>query len=78
MSGDGRWKMHLPHNYRSLVSVGHDGAAGKYEQKQIALSLFDLEKDPKETTDVLSQHPDVAARLQALADRHRAEFYPNN
>lgn len=77
MTGDGRWKLHLPHNYRSLISVGQDGAAGKYEQKQIPLSLFDLQKDPYETTDVLRKYPEVAARLQKIADRHRAEFYPN-
>lgn len=78
MTGDGRWKLHLPHNYRSLISVGNDGAAGKYEQKQIAMSLFDLQNDPYEKTDVLQKYPDVAAKLQKIADRHRAEFYSSN
>lgn len=78
MTGDGRWKLHLPHSYQSLVTAGHDGAAGKYEQKQIALSLFDLQNDPYETTDVLQKYPEIAAKLEKIADRHRAEFYSNN
>jgi uncharacterized sulfatase len=42
-----------------------------------AMSLFDLENDPAEQRDVASAHPDVVARLKALADdemsRSRAE-----
>jgi arylsulfatase A-like enzyme len=76
LSGDGRWKLHLPHSYRVVVAPGNDGAAGKYRQEQIELSLFDMENDPHETTNVIAKHPDVAARLQGYAARHRQEFYP--
>lgn len=76
ISGDGRWKLHLPHAYRVLSVPGNDGQAGKYTQAKIELSLFDLENDPYETKNVIEQHPDVAARLKALAEQHRAEFYP--
>jgi len=75
LSGDGRWKMHLPHSYRSLVQVGNDGAAGKYVQKRIERSLFDMERDRLETTNVAEENPEVTARLQAIADRHRQKFY---
>lgn len=75
LSGDGRWKLHLPHKYRTLVAAAHDGAAGKYRQEDIGLSLFDMELDPYETTNVLDKHPDVAARLKQHAERHRAQFY---
>lgn len=75
VSGDGRWKLHLPHSYRVLVRAGNDGAAGEYRQEKIGLSLFDMEKDPFETTNVLDKHPKVAASLQAMADRHREEFF---
>jgi predicted Zn-dependent protease len=34
-----------------------------------------MEADPYETTDVLDKHPDVAARLQQYAERHRRQFY---
>ncbi|MBN2559324.1 MAG: sulfatase [Phycisphaerae bacterium] len=75
ISGDGRWKLHLPHQYRTLVTPGNDGSAGKYRQEKIDLSLFDMEKDPYETTNVIDEHPDVAAWLQRLAERHQQRFY---
>jgi arylsulfatase A len=75
ISGDGRWKLHLPHEYRTLVEAGRDGAAGKYRQATIELSLFDMEKDPLETTNVIGKFPEVAARLRGYAERHRQEFY---
>ncbi|MCL4782383.1 MAG: sulfatase [Bryobacterales bacterium] len=75
VSADGRWKLHLPHNYRVLVRAGNDGAAGEYRQEKIRLSLFDMEKDPFETTNVLDQYPKVAARLQEIAERHKQQFF---
>ena len=32
ISGDGKWKLHLPHGYRTLVEPGKDGMPGKYRQ----------------------------------------------
>ena len=75
ISGDGRWKLHLPHEYGTLKEAGMDGQAGKYIRKRIELSLFDMENDPFETTNVLEQHPEVAAKLKAYAERHREKFY---
>ncbi len=75
ISGDGRWKLHLPHSYRTLVEPGKDGMPGKYTQKEIELSLFDMENDPYETTNVLDKHPDVAERLKQYAEQHRQKFY---
>ena len=75
ISGDGRWKFHLPHEYKTLVKVGKDGLPGKYAVKEIELSLYDMESDPFETTNVLGQYPEVAARLKTHADRHRDRFY---
>ena len=77
ISGDGRWKLHLPHDYRTLVKPGMDGAAGQYTSGRIELSLFDMENDPRETTNVIERHADVAARLKGYAEEHRREFYPN-
>ncbi|HET6878814.1 MAG TPA: sulfatase [Pirellulales bacterium] len=71
----GRWKLHLPHAYRSLANGGgHGGTPSKYEQRQIALSLFDLQADPGEDNDVSAEHPEVVSRLQALADRARDDL----
>jgi len=72
----GRWKLILPHTYRTLS--GRPGGAGgkpvKYDSIQARLALFDLEKDPGETTDVAAQHPEVVARLTALADQCRGDL----
>jgi arylsulfatase A-like enzyme len=72
ISGDGRWKLHLRHEYRTLVEAGRDGAAGKYRQATIELSLFDMEKDPLETTNVIGKFPEVAARLKGYSEQHSA------
>jgi hypothetical protein len=77
ISGDGKWKLHLPHEYRTLVEAGKDGMAGKYRQEKIELSLFDMEKDPYETTNVLNEQPEVAKRLRGCAEQHRQKFYAN-
>jgi len=75
ISGDGRWKLHLPHNYRTLVEAGKDGMPGKYRQEKVKLSLFDMKNDPHETTNVLDKHPDIANRLKAYAEQHKKKFY---
>lgn len=75
ISGDGKWKLHLPHEYRTLAEAGKDGMAGKYRQEKIELSLFDMEKDPYETTNVLDEQPEVATRLRDSAEQHRQKFY---
>jgi arylsulfatase A len=68
----GKWKLHFPHEYRSLTGTpGHDGKPGGYSTAKIGLSLFDLEADVGEKTNVADQHPDVVKRLQALADKER-------
>jgi arylsulfatase A len=75
LSGDGKWKLHLPHTYRVLVAAGNNGAPGSYRQEQIGLCLFDMEKDPYETTNVADRYPSVATHLQQLAERHRLTYY---
>jgi len=72
----GKWKLHLPHGYRTLA--GREGGTGgqptKYEQGKIGLSLFDLEKDIGEQNDVSSRYPDVVERLMSLAEKMRREL----
>ena len=75
MSGDGKWKLHLPHAYRTLETPGMDGLAGRYVQASIDTALFDMEQDPYETTNVLDQYPEVAAQLIDMAEQHKASFY---
>ncbi|MEZ6059264.1 MAG: sulfatase [Planctomycetaceae bacterium] len=72
----GRWKLHFPHQYRTL-SGRPGGTGGKpvaYSQAEIGLALFDMEADAGETTNVASDHPDVVARLSKLADSMRQEL----
>jgi len=72
----GKWKLHLPHGYRTLA--GREGGTGgqpaKYEQGKIGLSLFDLEKDIGEQNNVSAQYPDVVKRLLSLAEQMRREL----
>ena len=75
ISGDGRWKLHLPHSYRVLETAGMDGAAGIYTRSKIELSLFDMENDPLETTNVIAKYPEMAAKLTGYAEHHKQKFY---
>ena len=77
VSGDGRWKLQLPHTYRSLAGIhgGHGGTPAKYVSKNILQpELYDLANDLGETTDVARRHPDIVNRLLALAERARVEL----
>ena len=69
----GQWKLHVPHPYVDVVP-GTGGVAGTYVPKMLELSLFDLAKDPGETTNVAAANPEVVARLQALIERARADL----
>jgi len=75
----GRWKLHLPHLYRSMQgqTAGSGGIPGKYVQKETGLELYDLENDQGETRDVAAQHPEVGARLMAFADKINEELGDN-
>jgi arylsulfatase A-like enzyme len=71
----GKWKLHLPHDYRSLKDApGSGGLPGPYVQKTIGTALFDLEQDPGESRNVLAEHPDVAERLKGHAEAARKEL----
>ncbi len=77
MSGDGRWKLQLPHTYRTLGGRpgGHDGTPVPYEQRKLENpELYDLENDLSEARDVADQHPDIVRRLLAEAERAREEL----
>ncbi|MEW4526752.1 sulfatase [Maioricimonas sp. JC845] len=72
-SGD--WKLHFPHAFRSLTGdPGRDGKPAGYTQGKTDLVLFNLREDIGETTDVKDQHPEVVARLKALAEKAREEL----
>jgi uncharacterized sulfatase len=65
---EGRYKLHF------ITS----GAYGEGEPRTAHATplLFDLAEDPGERFDVASEHPDVVARLVAMADAHRRTIDP--
>lgn len=76
-SGDGHWKLYLPHSYRTLA--GHPGGTNgipvKYQPAKISVpELYDLQNDLGETTDVAAQHPEIVQRLLALAEQARDDL----
>jgi arylsulfatase A len=71
----GKWKLHLPHEYRSLKGEpGSGGTPGPYETRRIELSLFDLQTDLGETRNVAAEHAEVVQRLLRLAEAARADL----
>ena len=75
LSGDGRWKLHLPHAYRILETEGADGIPGKYGIARIDTALFDMLNDPLESTNVISEHAEIAEALIGIAEAHISRFY---
>ena len=77
VSGNGEWKLVLPHRYRTLGGRpgGHDGIPAKYENVNLERpQLYNLRTDRAETKDVAAAHPEVVARLEAFAEKCRAEL----
>ena len=73
----GKWKLHLPHAYRSyvdMVPAARDGLPATTHQRQIGLSLYDLEADPGETNDVAASNPAVVKELQEFAAAERKKL----
>jgi arylsulfatase A-like enzyme len=72
----GKWKLYFPHTYNTLAggAGGRDGKPAPYKQAKTGLELYDLETDLGEKTNVAERHPEVVRRLQALADRARADL----
>ncbi|MCP5116741.1 MAG: sulfatase-like hydrolase/transferase, partial [bacterium] len=76
----GRWKLVFPRPSRadSPWLEGH-AIVGKYFEGDAldavtGLELYDLEIDIGERNNVVAEHPDVVERLQALADKARADI----
>ncbi|UCF42250.1 MAG: sulfatase-like hydrolase/transferase [Planctomycetota bacterium] len=69
----GRWKLHVPHRYRTLAgrSGGTGGKGAKYEQAEIGVALYDLEVDVGEKYDVAAENPEVVERMMKLIEKMR-------
>lgn len=76
-SGDGHWKLILPHTYRTLGGRpgGKDGIPAKYETVKVTEpELYDLKADNRELRNVAAQHPDIVQRLLAGAEEARQDL----
>jgi len=76
-TGDGHWKLYLPHTYRTLAGKpgGKGGRSVPYLQVKItAPELYDLKSDISETTDVSAQHPDLVEKLLKQAELARTDL----
>jgi arylsulfatase len=70
----GKWKIVFPHTSQTYLNpgaIGNDGFPGKTAQVKVPLALYDLEKDPAESTDLQASFPDIVKNLTAIADRYR-------
>ena len=65
---DGKWKCVAPHEYRIVTEPGKDGLPGVQRARggKTGLALFDLEKDPEETVDLVGQYPEIAQKMAAM------------
>jgi arylsulfatase A-like enzyme len=70
----GKWKLHFPHPFHTNPAPGSGGTMGPEGDDRIELSLFDLQSDVGETTNVAAERPDVVKRLQAFGEQARDDL----
>jgi len=72
----GPWKLHVPHRYRTMdgASLSTPTFQGAYRQDSIPLSLFHLESDPGESTNLASTHPDIVIQLMGYLAEMREDL----
>ena len=72
----GAWKLVFPHTFLTMrgQEPGKDGRPGKYRRETIGKELYDLAHDPQESRNLAAEHPEIVARLEALAEDARADL----
>ncbi len=66
------WKLVFPRT--AMADTPYEGKKGAAKPALLPEALYDLAADVSETTDVIGKHPEVAARLRALAERMREDL----
>jgi len=74
---DERFKLVFPHTYDAYLEPANDGFPGQQGKEEIALSLYDLRRDPGERTDVKALYPEAVERLQQVAEEARKDLGDN-
>lgn len=71
-----KWKLYLPHTYRTMAGDpgGTDGTPNPYSSDKTEVELYDLSNDISELKNVAADHPEIVAKLQAFAEKARAEL----
>ncbi|MGI9455760.1 MAG: sulfatase family protein [Aeoliella sp.] len=73
---DRRWKLHLPHKYRTLQGRpgGKGGTPVPYSHLTTGQELYDLKNDRGESHDVAADNPEVVERLLQTVEHARADL----
>ena len=66
------WKLVFPRT--AMDDTPYERKPGAAKEALLPEALYDLAADVGETTDVIGKHPEVAARLRALAERMREDI----
>lgn len=76
LSGDGRWKMIMPHKYRTLDgrTGGFGGKPVKYGSAESGRGLYDLSTDIAESKNVADEYFEVAADMELIANEMRKQL----
>lgn len=73
----GKWKLVLPHNYRTMAGKpgGKGGVPEKYTSARVKQpELYDMAADPNELSNIATDHPAILKRVLALADKCYADL----
>lgn len=74
---DGSYKLVFPHKYVSyeMQVPGNDGQPGDLGSREVKeCELYDLRRDLGERVNVISQHPEIAEKLKAIAEACREDL----
>ena len=77
---DGRFKLIFPHRHATYEPYlpGNDGRPGERRSTELKETLlFDLRRDPAERYNVIEQYPEERQKLEAIAERMRADLGDN-
>lgn len=77
VSGDGQWKLQLPHTYRSMGDQpkAKGGIPGQYQPVLLKKAeLYHVTGDISEAKDVADQNPEMLKKMEVYAEQWRTEL----
>jgi rhamnogalacturonyl hydrolase YesR len=70
----GKWKLHLPHDFKTVTRAGSAGFRGDYGKEKLDWSLYDLGADPGERVNLIDRNPELARKLKKMATAFSSEL----